>query len=125
MLSNASREMLIKAVAQTTPTYTISCFKLSDSLCNELNSMMSNFWWGQKYKERKMEWMSWKKMCTMKEKGGMGFRDLKAFNLALLAKQGWRILTNQNSLVHRIFKAKYFAKNTFLVAELGRRPSYA
>ena len=72
-----------------------------------------------------MAWMSWKKMCTMKEKGEMGFRDLKAFNLALLAKQGWRILTNQNSLVHRIFKAKYFAKNTFLEAELGRRPSYS
>ena len=67
-----------------------------------------------------MAWMSWKKMCTTKEKGKMGFRDLKAFNLPLLAKQGWRILANQNSLVHRIFKAKYFAKNTFLEAELGR-----
>ena len=125
MLSNAGREVLIKVVAQAMPMYTISCFKLPDSLCNELNSMMSNFWWGQKEKERKMAWMSWKKMCTMKEKGEMGFRDLKDFNLALLAKQGWRILTNQNSLVHRIFKEKYFAKNTFLEAELGRRPSYA
>ena len=72
-----------------------------------------------------MAWMSWKKICTTKEKGGMGFRDLKAFNLALLAKQGWRILANQNSLVHRIFKAKYFTNNTFLEAKLGRRPSYA
>ena len=125
LLSNAGREVLIKAVAQATPTNTMSCFKLPDSLCNELNSTMSNFWWGQKEKERKMAWMSWKKICTTKEKGGMGFRDLKAFNLALLAKQGWRILKNQNSLVHRIFKAKYFAKKTFLEAELGRRPSYA
>ena len=125
LLSNAGREVLIKVVAQVTPTYTMSCFKLPNSLSNELNSMMSNFWWGQKEKERKMAWMSWKKMCTTKEKGGIGFKDLKAFNLALLAKQGWRILTNQNSLVHRIFKEKHFAKNTFLEAELGRRPSYA
>ena len=80
LLSNAGWEVLIKAVAQATPTYTMSCFKLSNSLCNELNSMMSNFWWGQKEKEEKMAWMSWKKMCTMKEKGGMGFRDLKAFS---------------------------------------------
>ena len=125
MLSNAGREILIKAMAQATPTYTMSCFKLPDSLCNELNSMISNFWWGQKDRERKMAWILWKKLCTPKDRGSMGFRDLKAFNLALLAKQGWRILKNQNSQVHRVFKAKYFAKCSFLEAKMGRRPSYA
>ena len=54
----------------------------------------------------------------------MGFRDLKAFNLALLAKQGWRIQQNPNSLVHRVLKAKYFTDRTFKEAQLGRRPSY-
>ena len=83
LLSNAGREILINAVAQATPTYTMSCFKLPDSLCKELNSMMSNFWWGQKEKERKMAWISWEKLGTPKKEWGMGFRDLKAFNLAL------------------------------------------
>ena len=46
LLSIAGREILIKAVAQATPTYTMSCFKLPNSLCKDLNSMMSNFWWG-------------------------------------------------------------------------------
>ena len=54
LLSSASREILIKTVAQATPTYTMSCFKSPDSLCRELNAMMSSFWWGQKDKERKM-----------------------------------------------------------------------
>jgi len=88
LLSNAGREILIKVVAQVTSTYMMSCFMLPNSLCNELNSLVRNFWWGQKDKERKMAWVSWEKLCTRKSEGGMGFKDLRAFNMALLAKQG-------------------------------------
>ena len=43
LLSNAGRKILIKAVGQATPTYTMSIFKLLDLLCKDLNSMMGNF----------------------------------------------------------------------------------
>ena len=58
LLSNAGREILIKAVTQVTPTYTMSCFKLPDSLCSDLNSLMGRFWSGQKENERKLAWLS-------------------------------------------------------------------
>ena len=54
LLSRAGKEILIKVVAQAVPTYTMSCFKLLDSICEELTSMVRNFWWGQKGDERKM-----------------------------------------------------------------------
>ena len=86
VLSKAGKEILIKALAQAIPTYTMSCFKIPDSLCDEITTMIRNFWWGQKQDEKKMAWLSWDKLCKSKEEGGMGFRQLKEFNLALLAK---------------------------------------
>ena len=107
-LSNGGREVLIKAVAQAIPTYTMSCFKLPDELCQDLNTMFCNFWWVHHDKSKKAHWIRWKKLCTSKEVGGMGFRDLKFFNMALLAKQGWRLLQQPQSLIFRIFKGQIF-----------------
>ena len=88
LLSKAGKEVLIKAVAQAISTYTMSVFKLPDSRCEDLTSMIRNFWWGQRNDETKIAWMSWEKLCASKGCGGMGFKKLKEFNLALLAKQG-------------------------------------
>ena len=41
----------------------------------------------------------------MKAKGGLGLRVLHEFNLALLAKQLWRILTKPNLLMNKVMKA--------------------
>ena len=51
-----------------------------------------------------MAWLSWEKLCEPKECGGKGFRQLKYFNLALLAKQGWRLQTSHNSLLYWVLK---------------------
>ncbi|PNX92881.1 ribonuclease H [Trifolium pratense] len=68
--------------------------------------MICNFWLGSSNDHRKIHSVRWSKVCTQKKNGGMGFRDLRAFNEALLAKQGWRLITNPNSLVAQILKAK-------------------
>ena len=46
MLSKAGKEVLIKAVAQSIPTYTMNVFQLPMKLCDELNAMCAKFWWG-------------------------------------------------------------------------------
>lgn len=71
-----------------------------------------------------VKWMAWEKLCRPKAKGGLGLRRLKEFNLAMLAKQGWRILNNSNSLVAEVMKAKYFPNLDFLNAQMGSNPSY-
>jgi hypothetical protein len=58
-----------------------------------------------------------------KAKGDLGFRDLGAFNKALLANQIWRLLQCPDSLVGKILQAKYFPSCSILEAQLGNRPS--
>ena len=72
-----------------------------------------------------MAWMKWNKMCEPKANGGMGFRDLKAFNLALLAKQGWRLQQGRNSLFYRVYKNNYFLDKDFIHAKKGHHSSFA
>ena len=94
----ADKEILIKAVAQAVLSYSMSCFLLPKKLCEELTSLVRQFWGGQVKDEKKLTWLSWDKLCRPKEMGSIGFRDLRMFNLALLAKQGWRLQTNSSSL---------------------------
>jgi hypothetical protein len=63
-------------------------------------------------------------MCKNKHQGGLGFRDTTLFNNALLAKQGWRIATQPESLVAKVLKAKYFPKCHFMKAKIGHNSSY-
>ena len=47
LLSKAGKEILIKVVTQSIPTYTMSVFQLPLKLCDELDALCANFWWGQ------------------------------------------------------------------------------
>jgi hypothetical protein len=85
-LSFAGRGTLIKAVAQAIPTYLMSSILILKGVCDELERNICNFWWGNSTDKRKVHWVKWKDICNHKKKGGIGFRRLRAFNEALLAK---------------------------------------
>ena len=125
LLSQAGREVLIKAVVQAIPTFTISCFKLPMGLCDEIEKLIRRFWWGQRGDRRMIHWVKWEDMCEPKSKGGMCFKELVLFNDALLAKQTWRLLQNQNSLFYKVFKSKFFSNCSILEAKEGHGGSYA
>jgi hypothetical protein len=54
--------------------------------------------------------------------GGMGFRDLHSFNLAMLAKQSWRLISTLESLCARV--PKYYPDGDLLKSSPKRGSSF-
>ncbi|XP_062005887.1 uncharacterized protein LOC133723071 [Rosa rugosa] len=125
ILSAAGKKILIKAIAQTMPLYAMNCYLLPKSLCDDIHQLCASFFWGDTDEKKKIHWRSWEKLCLTKPEGGMGFKNIYAYNLAMLAKQGWRLVSNPHSLIAKLFKARYHPNSSFWEAELGDSPSFS
>ena len=97
----------------------MSLFKFPKTICDGINSVLSKYWWGKTWNGKKIFWINWGKLCGLKKKGGMKFWDIHVFNLAMLAKQAWRLIRETHSLFYRVYKARYFYCCSFMEAELG------
>jgi hypothetical protein len=122
-MSQAAREILIKSIAQAIPAYIMGVFKLPLALCDALTKLIRDFWWGVERGKRKTHWVSWDKLLRTKFQGGMGFRDMRIFNQALLARQAWRLLAFPNSLCARVLKAKYYPAGDLVDTVFTGNPS--
>ncbi|CAK8577706.1 unnamed protein product [Lathyrus sativus] len=112
-LSKAGKEVMIKLVLQAIPSYVMSLFILPDAVCNDIEKMLNSFWWGGGSNNKGIHWLACDKLAFSKKDGGLGFRDFKAFNMSMVAKQGWNLLSKPHALVSRIFKARYFLRTSY------------
>jgi hypothetical protein len=122
-MSSGAKEALIKSVVQAMPNYAMSIFKFSVSLCDELAQIIRNFWWGDEIDKKKTHWKAWEKIAVPKHFGGMGFRDPRLFNQALLARQAWRLIKYPESLCARLLKARYYPNGDLTDTSFSKNPS--
>ncbi|XP_074373436.1 uncharacterized protein LOC141713760 [Apium graveolens] len=120
-----SKELLLKTVAQSLSTFAMNVFLLPSELIKEVEREMAKFFWSSSNKANsRINWMSWENMSKHKHVGGLGFKSLRDFNMAMLGKQCWRLITNPDSLVARVYKARYYANEEFINTKLGYSPSF-
>jgi hypothetical protein len=124
-LSKAGKEVMVKSVLQAIPSYVMSVYLIPETTIKEIERMINSFWWGGGANNRGIKWLAWDKMAYPKEFGGLGFRNLHLFNMAMVAKQGWKFIMQPDTLVSKIYKARYFPKSSLFDSQIGNNPSYA
>ena len=117
LLSSGGKEILIKFVAKAIPVYAMMVFRLPNKVCKGMTDAISQYWWGDGEEQKRIHWQQWWKLCMPKNKGGMGFRDLQSFNLAMLAKQVWRLMAEPESLCALVLRPKYYPNGDLLNAK--------
>ena len=107
-LSMAGRLCLIKSVLTSLPLFYVSLFCMSTTVMRKVKRIQKkNFLWDWGSENWKITWVTWDKVCQLKDKGGLGFIDIGKFNLALLGKWIWRLKSEERSLWKVILESKY------------------
>ena len=106
-LSKGGRVTLIKSTLSNLPTYFLSLFPIPASVTNRIARLKRDFLWGGLGDEPKFHLVNWSTVCTPLSSGGLGIRNLKTFNAALLGKWLWRFGQKSDALWRQVIKAKY------------------
>ncbi|GKV44765.1 hypothetical protein SLEP1_g51921 [Rubroshorea leprosula] len=106
-LSLSGKITLINSVLSSLPVFWMSMYRIPSGTILALDKIRRCFLWGGAEKGKKIRWVSWKKVCKEKENGGLGVKNLRKFNLALLGKWWGRVIEEEGRLWKEVISEKY------------------
>jgi len=106
-LSKGGRVTLIKSTLSNLPTYFLSLFPIPSSVASRIEKLHRDFLWGGLGEELKYHLVSWSTGCSPISVGGLGIRNLRIFNQALLGKWLWCFVHEREALWRSVVDAKY------------------
>ncbi|KAG8380670.1 hypothetical protein BUALT_Bualt06G0040000 [Buddleja alternifolia] len=106
-LAQVGRNVLVKGVAQSIPIYFMALQSIPVAVCERLDKMMRQFWWGDKEGNRGLHLKNWNFLCMPKEFGGLGLRRTRDMNKALISKIAWKICDESITTWKSLLVSKY------------------
>lgn len=123
LLNKAGRACLVRSVTTAIPVYTMQLHYLPTFVCNRLDKMARSFLWGGDGLSRTWNHVNWHIVTTPKRYGGLGIRDARLTNYALLGKLVWSLLHHQDKLWVKVLTHKYLGQNSIWVNKKNSQPS--
>ena len=105
--SKGGRVTLIKSTLSNLPTYFLSLFPIPASVANRIARLQRDFLWGGLGDEPKFQLVDCSSVCSLLASGGLGIRNLRSFNVALLGKWLWRFGHERDALWRQVIEVKY------------------
>uniref|UniRef100_A0A2N9JAL9 Reverse transcriptase domain-containing protein n=1 Tax=Fagus sylvatica TaxID=28930 RepID=A0A2N9JAL9_FAGSY len=106
-LSKGGRLTLIKSTLSSLPTYFLSLFPIPVKVASRIDKIQRDFLWGGMGEGKKFHLVNWAQVCQPVHLGGLGIRNLRIFNKALLGKWLWRFGNEREALWRLVIVAKY------------------
>jgi hypothetical protein len=80
------------------PTHIMQCTMLPGKICTELDKLNRNFLWGDTLQKKRLYLLNWETVSHPKEEEGLGIKNSKCRNLALLAKRNWDLQSGSREI---------------------------
>ncbi|KAL6555875.1 hypothetical protein OROHE_007149 [Orobanche hederae] len=106
-LSLSGRATLVQSVTSSIPIHSMQSMWLPENICDKLDKLNRDFLWSSDINQKRLHLVGWNKTTKPKVEGGLGIRDARTTNEALLAKMVWRILCDEKTVWSKLVQNKY------------------
>lgn len=96
--SFAARCQLINTVLMNIHVYWGHIFLIPKGVLKEINGICRNFLWSGKANDNKPGAVAWDQLCYIKKEGGLGFRNIWMWNLAVVNKLALDIARKKDNM---------------------------
>jgi len=72
-----------------------------------IRKIQTQFRWSWGHEDRKIAWIAWDDVCSPKDMGGLGVRDINKFNEAQIAKWKWRFGVEKVGVWKDVLESRY------------------